>query len=97
MRLALSIPKVHCFCTAHLSAKEEVPCVKNLVTLLFVSVLAFPASGLFVQAAPAQEKIGEMGKREKKAKQDPWEGVVIRSSPDKSTLTVRKQQEGQRH
>ena len=24
------------------------------------------------------------------AKQDRWEGVVIRSSPDKSTLTVRK-------
>ena len=55
--------------------------VKKLVTLLFVSVLAFPTSALFVQSAPAQEKM---------AKQDRWEGDVVRSSPDKSTLTVRE-------
>jgi hypothetical protein len=47
-------------------------------------VIAFPTSALFGQAAPAQEKMDKM------AKQDRWEGNVIRSSQDKSTLTVRK-------
>jgi hypothetical protein len=56
--------------------------VKKLLTLLFMSVLAFPLSmAVFVQDAPAQAE---------PAKQDRWEGVVIRSSSDKSTLTVRK-------
>ncbi len=58
--------------------------VKNLLMLLFVSVIAFPTSALFVEAAPAQEKMDKM------AKQDRWEGNVVRSSQDKSTLTVRK-------
>jgi RNA polymerase subunit RPABC4/transcription elongation factor Spt4 len=53
--------------------------VKKLLTLLFVSVLAFPT--LLVQSAPAQETT---------AKQDRWEGNVVRINPDKSTLTVRK-------
>jgi hypothetical protein len=53
--------------------------VKNLLTLLFVSVLAFSTSVL-VQSAAAQDKM---------AKQDRWEGSVVRTSPDKSTLTVR--------
>jgi len=60
---------------------------KKLFTLLCGSVLAFPVLALLVQAAPAQE---QMEKMDKMAKQDRWEGVVIRSSPDKSTLTVRK-------
>ena len=60
---------------------------KKLFTLLCGSVLAFPVLVLLVQAAPAQEK---MEKMDKMAKQDRWEGTVIRSSPDKSTLTVRK-------
>jgi copper oxidase (laccase) domain-containing protein len=54
--------------------------VKNLLTLLFVSVLAFSTSALLVQSAGAQDKA---------AKQDRWEGNVVRTSPDKSTLTVR--------
>ncbi len=58
--------------------------VKNLLVLLFVSVIAFPTSALFGQAAPAEDKMDKM------AKQDRWEGNVIRSSQDKSTLTVRK-------
>jgi hypothetical protein len=58
--------------------------VKNLLVLLFVCVIAFPTSTLFGQAAPAEEKMDKM------AKQDRWEGNVIRSSQDKSTLTVRK-------
>ena len=49
---------------------------------MFTSVLALPlATAVFVQDAPAQGKA---------AKQVRWEGTVIRSSPDKSTLTVRK-------
>ena len=56
--------------------------VKKLLTLLFTSVLAFPLStAVFAQEAPAQDKA---------AKEARWEGVVIRSSTDKSTLTVRK-------
>src|SRR4030088_1354662 len=58
--------------------------VKNLLMLFFVCVIAFPTAALFGQAAPAQEKMDKM------AKQDRWEGNIIRSSQDKSTLTVRK-------
>jgi hypothetical protein len=59
--------------------------VKNLLTLLFTSVLTFPLSTLaFAQEAPAQAKTT------KHTKQARWEGTVTRSSPDKSTLTVRK-------
>ena len=55
--------------------------VKKVLTLLFTSVLAFPLStAVFAQDAPAKAE---------RAKQDRWEGVVIRSSSDKSTLTVR--------
>ncbi len=60
---------------------------KKLFTLLCASVLAFPVLALLVQAAPAQEK---MEKMDKMAKQGRWEGNVIRSNPDKATLTVRK-------
>jgi hypothetical protein len=54
--------------------------VKNLLNaLLFTSLVAFPLSTLvFAQDAPM-----------KAAKTDRWEGTVIRSNPDKSTLTVR--------
>ncbi len=61
--------------------------VKMVLRLLFVSIFAFSTSGLFVQFAPAQEK---MEKMDKLTKQDRWEGVVSRSSQDQSTLTVRK-------
>ena len=54
---------------------------KKLLTVLVASVLAFPLSmTVFAQEAPAQAKA---------AKEARWEGTVIRSSPDKSTLTVR--------
>ena len=57
--------------------------VNKLLTLLLTSVLALPLSTLaFAQGeAPAQAK---------PAKEARWEGHVIRSSKDKSTLTVRK-------
>ena len=55
---------------------------KKLLTLLFVSVLAFPLSTtVFSQEAPAKEKMAKEGR---------WEGTVVRSDSDKSTLTVRK-------
>jgi hypothetical protein len=55
--------------------------VKKLLTLLFMSVLAFPLSTVvFAPEAAAQDKA---------AKETRWEGTVIRSNPDKSTLTVR--------
>ena len=55
---------------------------KKLLTLLFTSALAFPLStAVFAQEAPAQKEA---------VKEARWEGVVTRSSPDKSTLTVRK-------
>jgi len=53
--------------------------MKKLLVLLFASVVVFPlASAVFAQEAPAQ------------AKEDRWEGNIIRSDKDKSTLTVRK-------
>ena len=56
--------------------------VKTLLTLLFASAFAFPLSTpAFAQDAPAQAK---------PAKEARWEGVVIRSDKDQSTLTVRK-------
>lgn len=52
--------------------------LKNLLTLLFASVLAIPlATAVFAQTAPAP------------AKETRWEGNVIRSSKEKSTITVR--------
>ncbi len=56
--------------------------VKKLLTLLFASVLACSLSTpMFSQEAPAKKKA---------PKEERWEGRVVRSSPDKSTLTVRK-------
>ena len=53
--------------------------VKKLLILLVTSVLAFSLSTLmFAQDTPM-----------KAAKEARWEGTVIRSEPDKSTLTVR--------
>jgi hypothetical protein len=56
--------------------------VKNVLSLLFAVVLSLSLStAVFVREASAQES---------PAKQEKWEGTVTRSSPDKSTLTVRK-------
>ena len=56
--------------------------VKKLLALLFASVLALPLSTvIFAPGAGAQDKA---------AKETRWDGVVVRSSSDKSTLTVRK-------
>jgi hypothetical protein len=52
---------------------------KKLFTLLFLFVLALPLStGVFAQDSM------------KMAKEVRWEGTVVRTSPDKNTLTVRK-------
>jgi hypothetical protein len=53
--------------------------MKKLLTLLFASVVAVPlAAPVFAQEASAP------------AKQARWEGNIIRSSKEDSTLTVRK-------
>ena len=57
--------------------------MKKLFIVLFASVIAFLLS-MLVQTTPAQEKMDKM------AKQTRWEGNVIRSDKDKSTLTVRR-------
>jgi len=59
---------------------------KKVLTLLFASALAFPLlTGMSAQKAQAEDKMAD-----KMAKEARWEGTVVRSSPDKSTLTVRK-------
>lgn len=53
--------------------------LKKQLGLLFMVVLTFPlAMAAFAQEAPAQ------------AKEERWEGKIIRSSKENSTLTVRK-------
>ncbi|HEX3353118.1 MAG TPA: hypothetical protein VHS34_09875 [Terriglobales bacterium] len=52
--------------------------VKKVMALMLASVLAFPLAMAFAQGTPAAGKEGR------------WEGHVIRSSKDQSTLTVRK-------
>ena len=54
--------------------------VRNLFVLLCAPVIVFSLT----VAAPAQEKT------HKNASEGRWEGNVIRSNPEKSTLTVRR-------
>jgi hypothetical protein len=59
--------------------------VKKLFTLFCGSVIAFSLStAMFAQGASTRKKM------DKNATQTRWEGNVIRSDPQKSTLTVRK-------
>ena len=54
--------------------------LKKQLTLLFALAFAFPlATAVFAQDAPAQAKVAS------------WEGNVVRSSKEQSTLTVRKE------
>jgi hypothetical protein len=56
--------------------------LKQLLALLLTSVLTFPlATAVFAQDAPAKEKVAKEGR---------WEGHIVRSSKDQSSLTVRK-------
>jgi hypothetical protein len=84
LQLALFGPKIYCF-LPHITifpADEGDHMVKTLLTLLFMSGLAFTLSTVvFTPEAAAQDKA---------AKEARWEGVIIRSSTDESTLTVRK-------
>jgi hypothetical protein len=62
--------------------KEKIKMAKKLVALMFMAVLVFPLStAMFAQDAPMKMA------KEKEAR---WEGTVIRTNADKSTLTVRK-------
>jgi hypothetical protein len=54
---------------------------KQLFTLLFALVLALPMSTVVLaEEAPAKAK---------DTKEARWDGTIVRSNPDKSTLTVR--------
>ncbi len=53
---------------------------KKLLALLFMAVIAF-STGVFAQDAMKSDK--------KPAKEAKWEGRVVRTNADKSTLTVR--------
>jgi len=75
--LALSEARGLLFCAARALLKREVMTVRKLFGLLYAPVIAFSLTA----AAPAQEKIH--------ANEGRWEGNVVRSNPDKSTLTVR--------
>jgi hypothetical protein len=68
--------------------------VKKLITLLFALVFALSLSMLAFAQETSKSAEGKeaaaQAKAEKTTKQARWEGVVVRSSSDKSTLTVRK-------
>ena len=55
---------------------------RKLLTLLVTSILVLPLSTAVL--------VPDAGAQDKAAKESRWDGTVIRSSPDKSTLTVRK-------
>jgi len=58
--------------------------VKKLLAVLFVCAFYVPLSTtVFAQDAPVKEKV---------AKEARWEGRILRSSPDKSTLTIRSEE-----
>jgi hypothetical protein len=59
--------------------------VKKLFTLLCGTVIAFSFStATFPQQAPSQKKMN------RSAREGRWEGNVVRSNPERSTLTVRE-------
>ena len=53
------------------------------IAMLWASAITLSLLATLATSAPAQEKM-------EKARQARWEGNVVRSNPDKSTLTVRK-------
>jgi hypothetical protein len=76
--LLFPTPKVYRFAQReHLEA--EVMMVRKLFVLLCASAILFSLTA----ASPAQEKTNN------RANEGRWEGNVVRSDPDKSTLTVR--------
>ena len=60
--------------------------VRKLFTLFCASVISFSLTTV----VSGQETAAPEKKMDKAAKEVRWEGNVIRSSPDKSTLTIRK-------
>lgn len=59
--------------------------VKKLITLLFMAVLVFSMS----TGAFAQDSMNQDTMKKKAGKEAKWEGNVVRTSADKSTITVR--------
>ena len=66
---------------------------KKVLVPLFTFLFAFSLPMLLAQEGSkneATEKTSAQAEGKKTAKKDRWEGVIVRSSPDKSTLTVRQ-------
>ena len=66
---------------------------KRMLILLFTFLVAFSVPMVFAQEGSKDEEAKEspaQGKAKRTAKQDRWEGVIVRSSLDKSTLRVRE-------
>ena len=63
--------------------------MKKIITLLFASVLAFPPMTA-VWAQEKQEDAKAPAGEAEATKHGRWEGMVVRSNKDNSTLTVRR-------
>lgn len=74
--------------------RKETNQMKKLHMLCFACALGLSLSlTVFAQEAPKSDegkKAGTADKAEKSAKQARWEGIVIRTNKDQSTITVRK-------
>jgi hypothetical protein len=69
---------------------------KRVMTLLFAVVFVFWLSlpGLGQEGAKKEEKSAAAAQDKADKKPGRWEGIITRSSPDKSTLTVRQRSSG---
>jgi hypothetical protein len=91
MGLALFNTKVYCSLSSNYNIfnKGGDHAVKKLLTVFFASALAFLPSSP-VSAQDKQEDAKSAATEGKAAKQGRWEGIIIRSNKDNSTLTVRQ-------
>jgi hypothetical protein len=94
MGVALFRAKVYCSLprSTIFSATGGNHIVKKLLGFLsFACVLAFlPSILLSAQDKPEDAKAAPAGEKEKATKSARWEGIVVRSNKDNSTLTVRR-------
>jgi hypothetical protein len=63
---------------------------KALLAVMLTCVFAFPFSTPACSQENPASGSAEKGMKQKAAEQVRWEGMVVRTSPDKQTLTVRK-------
>jgi hypothetical protein len=63
---------------------------KAVVTMLMTCALAFSLSMPISSQESSASESPQKGTKHKAAEEARWEGMVVRHSPDKQTLTVRK-------